>query len=526
MADDLGAVRAVLTLFAFLLFIPANGFWVGVTLSAAYSRIISRWLRKRRKRQTQSAAHEPMTQAPTSSRQIVDGEMGMSNTTETTRVNSDQELGSELGEFIMFASRFGMHWICSSRVTRCWKFSFPWFLVLFFFVWTAYVVYVILTSLLNEHQCFNSVFFGNNCPGFRSQLFESAIGNFTSIGNPFILWFIWRRCTNPVAKALVHMQSVTPDLHIQCCKFAKRVFACCVVLSALVSIATFFVVLQLLPFNFRFNYNPTFFPLFLLPSHVMVATFAFVFYIVRHRLRAFVALVHYAHSSGQPLDIPDVPLLLKIVNCPIAMVREWTSIAQNGSTDDDLKWLRLQLHRLWMTQIRQANKLVNRNSVWLGFQALVVLVQLIGYFMTRFAFPLILFTSSKETTPSGTWQTLLDVNSIESNVRTFEVALCPVAALFFLALTRWHIDRVCLQIEAALETKSSVADSSEDTTLQKDVCNGEDSLGSLLAFCRASSVNTLQVFGLPMNFASLLKYFYLIGLTFGLVAAYVRGRSM
>jgi hypothetical protein len=56
-----------------------------------------------------------------------------------------------------------------------------------------------------------------------------------------------------------------------------------------------------------------------------------------------------------------------------------------------------------------------------------------------------------------------------------------------------------LQIEAALETTSSVSDSSADTTWKKDVRNGEYSLRSFLAFCRASSVDTLQVFGLPMN---------------------------
>jgi hypothetical protein len=322
------------------------------------------------------------------------------------------------------------------------------------------------------------------------------------------------------------MQSVTPDLHIQCCKFAKRVFACCLVLSVLVSIAATLVPVLLFILGII---QPTFFnatsltsepallfQFFMLPSLVMVATFAFVFHIVRHRLRAFLSLMHYAHmhSSGQPVANPDIPLLLKTLNCPISMLCEWASIVQNGSTHDCLKWLRFQLHRLWMAQIRQANALVKRNSVWLGFQALVVLGQLIGFLISRFAFPL-------ESSKSTTLEALLDLSSVQSNFRTFQVALCPVSALFLLALTRWHIDRACLQIEAALETTSSSLDASADTTLQKDVCNGEDSLGSLLAFCRASSVNTLQVCGLSMNFASFIRYFYYVGLTFGLVAAYI-----
>ena len=43
-------------------------------------------------------------------------------------------------------------------------------------------------------------------------------------------------------------------------------------------------------------------------------------------------------------------------------------------------------------------------------------------------------------------------------------------------------------------------DSSKGTVLDKDVCNGEDSLGVLLAFCKASSDNALQMFGLSMDY--------------------------
>jgi hypothetical protein len=89
--------------------------------------------------------------------------------------------------------------------------------------------------------------------------------------------------------------------------------------------------------------------------------------------------------------------------------------------------------------------------------------------------------------------------------------------LLFLALTRQQIDQVCLQIEAALEAASAVSDSSTAATLQKDVCNGGDSLGALLTFCKASSENALKVFGLHTDFLSLLRYFYYIGVTFGLV---------
>jgi hypothetical protein len=195
------------------------------------------------------------------------------------------------------------------------------------------------------------------------------------------------------------------------------------------------------------------------------------------------------------------------------MIYEWTSISQSGDMGDCVKWLRLQLHRLWMTQIREANTMVKHNRAWLGFQALVVLIQLIIMAFSRFFF----LSSSGDALngrPEAASLALLVPYS-----RLLLLVMCPLSALFLLAATRWYVDRACLQIEAALEAASAASDSANDASLQKDVCNGEDSLGALVTFCKASSENALQVYGLSIDFMSLIRYVYYVGITFGVAAS-------
>jgi hypothetical protein len=455
---------------------------------------------KRRRQQTQSSAHVPMIQDPAPQGHYANAEFMSRAVTEETAVKPDQEPTDELGMFRIFASRFG----------------FPSFLAFFLLLWSAFLVFITLLFRLIEELCaINSIEiefqYGNICPSFRAQVFELAWPHVASLGNPLILWFHCRRISNPVSNTLASMLQFAPERHGQFCKYATRASTLSLVFSVVVSIAaTGFS-------NKKFANDPfLLYSIFLLPSHIMVATFAFIFYITRHRLRSFLSLVHFAHSSGNQfahisvnfVDDLDIPTTLKTLSCQDAMLCEWTSIAQHSNTDDCAKWMRLQLHRLWMTQIRQANAMVGHHRTWLGFQALVVLVQLIIFAVTTFAF---------RTTAVTPLATVFDVSSIQSNLRTFLVAMCPVSALLFLALTRLQIDQVCLQIEAALEAASAVSDSSTAATLQKDVCNGGDSLGALLTFCKASSENALKVFGLHIDFLSLLRYFYYIGVTFGLV---------
>jgi hypothetical protein len=91
-------------------------------------------------------------------------------------------------------------------------------------------------------------------------------------------------------------------------------------------------------------------------------------------------------------------------------------------------------------------------------------------------------------------------------VQLFFLSVCPVSALFLLSTARWHIDQTCTKLEVLLQRTSSRLESSKGNVLDKDVCNGEDSLGVLLAFCKAPSENALQMFGLSMDFMSLMRY--------------------
>ncbi len=471
---------------------------------------ILRWFAKWWKRQkTQSAALEPMIRMPTT-------------------LEPDEEPADELGVFSTFASRFGMQWIRASSTTRCceWTFKFT-----FFFFWSLSLAVIItlfhyvyiLESFCANRDAGQSAIFAKKCDFVssvtssrrRAQIIELSWPHIASIGNPFLVWFHWRRVFNPLTETLLHMRNSAPDVHCQCCKFVKRVSDISVFFSIFASSAIYIVPTVLSdnkildPQNdLKDGWSFFIFPFFMLPSHIMVATFAFIFYIARHRLRSFIRLVHFAHTSSRSVELLEIPELMRTLNCPIAAVFEWTRIVQNGNMENCENWMRLQLHRLWMAQISQVNTMVKHIRAWLGFQALVLLIQLIAFAFNRFA-----FRASAETT------NVFHLSYIQSILRTFVVLLCPFSALFFLALTRKHIDQACLQIEAALETASSVSDSSIESTLKKDVCNGDDSLGTLATFCRASSANAVQVFGLPFDFLSLIRYSYYIVVTFGLVAA-------
>jgi hypothetical protein len=506
-------------------FIASGLFWLVVILSAAFRpcwRHVSSCLAKVRKSKGQPVAMGPMIQMPSALEQYVDQELVLRQTTESSPANLDDEPADELGAFGAFAHLFGMQWIRSTRMTRWSKLSFPLFVALFLILWSLYFYYATTAGKLSEARfcgsgdgfpvCRNSA---NKCCQISRAIRVEALWPYVqSICNFGLVWFHWRRFTNPVTGVLLHMRNLAPAWHRQCCNFAARLSAVFVVLSVLASIAADFVLFFISSDSesFEFYANvwtmdpPFLFPILMLPSQIMVATFAFIFYIVRHRIRTFLSLVRFAHTSGHSVDHQDVPLMLRTLNCQVAMIYEWTSVSQSGDMGDSVKWLRLQLHRLWMTQIREANTMVNHNRAWLAFQALVVLIQLIIMAVSRFFF-------------RASQGDALNIALLSPYSRLLLLVVCPLSALFLLATTRWYVDRACLQVEAALEAASAASDSAKDASLQKDVCNGEDSLGALLTFCKASSENALQVYGLSIDFMSLIRYVYYVGITFGLAAS-------
>ena len=469
---------------------------------------------------------ESMIQMPSSLEQHVDQVFVLRQTKESSPAKPDDGPADELGAFGAFVHRFGMQWIRSTRMTRWWKLSFPLFVALFLILWSTYFYYTAVSWRLLEHQFCGGfpdliISCGYECCHLSRALRVEVLWPYVqSIGNLGLVWFHWRRFTNPVTGVLVHMRNLAPAWHRQCCNFAARLSAVFVVLSVVVAFAVLwfylFVRISISGSNLitaqrdteTFSSDPPYmFPILMLPSQIMVATFAFIFYIVRHRIRAFLSLVRFAHTSGHSVDHQDIPLMLRTLNCQVAMIYEWTSISQSGDMGDSVKWMRLQLHRLWMTQIREANTMVKHNRAWLGFQALVVLIQLIIMAFSRFFF-----------LPSS-GDAFVSLALLVPYSRLLLLVMCPLSALFLLAATRWYVDRACLQIEAALEAASAASDSANDASLQKDVCNGEDSLGALLTFCKASSENALQVYGLSIDFMSLVRYVYYVGITFGVVAS-------
>ncbi len=170
--------------------------------------------------------------------------------------------------------------------------------------------------------------------------------------------------------------------------------------------------------------------------------------------------------------------------------------------------------------------MVNHNRAWFAFQAFAIIVQLIILCVSRFTVQFFDLQVNQQTgmvelVPETRAQ-LNDSRNSAWLVQLFFLSVCPVSALSMLSAARWQIVQTCTELEALLQAASSRSESSKGTVLDKDVCSGEDSLGVLLAFCKASSENALQMFGLSMDFMSLMRYLFTIGTLFAQAVQFAR----
>jgi len=331
---------------------------------------------------------------------------------------------------------------------------------------------------------------------------------------------------NQMTNALIQLQKLMPQQHRRCCKFANRVATLCAGLT-FIFYAAYYCVLVVDGSISKENWYIVVpgaavacfsYFIILLPSVVMASTFSFIAAIVRERMRAFLSLMKFAHATETASDtmiFHDVPFLLQTLNCPHSMSAAWQSLNVNSSSssissggggggvgggggNSSTTWLRLQLQRLWISQLREANAMFRYNRAWLvsqlvsSFLFLVTIIVGIAYLRT--------YTLDRDIYAALTKIILLFCSKLFTG---------PLIALTMMALARWHIDSVCRNIEITLMAASAEADSSVD--LQNAVCTGDGSLGELLVFCRISSDRAARLYGVPMDWMSLVKYVALLG---------------
>jgi hypothetical protein len=522
-----------------------------------------------RNRHAQSTLLEPMVRMPSS---LEDHIVRTTVLRETVEEISRRRAEDEFGSFGTFVSIFGMQWICGKSVTRYRKFNVGLFVTVFMILWmtgianfvfrliylkdNCSILETIRTLLADRARPFNwtlneqdfDKFKKNICVSLHGKITEQAWPIFFSIISLGLVMLHWKRFTNPVTAALIQMQQLLPQQYLRCCNIATWLTSILVIFSIICEISSFVI-----PIFYSRKQNeedgqfessqklansmvgapvPFLLSLLMLPSHIMVATFAFIAFIVRSRVRAFLSLVQISHISAYSVQTEDIPVVLKTLNCPIAMLCKWTSLDERGDGEDGKKaWLRLQLHRLWMTQIREVNAMVNHNRAWFAFQAFAIIVQLIILYVSRFTASQVYNLSFNYQTRQYEFQPKPRNQIVDAEQSGWLIQLCllsmyPVSALLMLSTARWHIDQTCTKLEALLEDASSHSESSKGTVLDKDVCNGEDSLGVLLAFCKASSENALQVFGFSMDFMSLMRYLFYIGSVFAQAVQFVLTRDL
>jgi hypothetical protein len=317
---------------------------------------------------------------------------------------------------------------------------------------------------------------------------------------------------NPVSSALVHLQQLIPEQHQRCCAFANRSAFVCLGLLFISSIASL-CLLELTKEGLNIKDSVFWyyllggacanFPFFILLvfSILMVATFSFIAGIVRVRMRSFLSLVKFAHkaqnSSSTETSHDDVSNTLSTLNCPHSMSLAWRSLNVSSSSIESAAWLRSQLPRIWLTQMRETNAMIGHNRAWLASQIVASFAQLC------------VIITYLSVSPSYTQYNNLYLRIAQTVFGFFQTSSSPFIALCMLTFSRWQIDSVCREIEITLDAASAEADDSAD--LQCNVCRGDGSIGELLVFCRISSNHTACLYGIPMNLTSLLRYAVYLG---------------
>lgn len=334
----------------------------------------------------------------------------------------------------------------------------------------------------------------------------------------------WPRSDNSILLALYNLQQLSPDSHRLCCAAATK-FALLLVLSL-----TLFSILLRLPLVWQQTKceNPAylsckvvrtgmiipemlmnfiFTSLQCLAPVAMSILYAFSAFIVRVRMRAFVSIFHFVAESASALPPnssdstrggQDVLLALHMCRCPHHVLMKARPLLINAGQEGQKSAaavLKPQLQMLWTMQLREAQQLTNFCEKWLLFQAVVVLIILI---------PLAAFCSIASLYP-------FLVPNVTPLLFSFVLYATPfIAAILAMAIGTFYLQRACSQLSLLLLRCGESAETSDDAAAHVFV--GQDSLASIVTFCRFTSQDAFCLFGVQIDWMSLARFLYYMGL--------------
>ncbi len=250
-----------------------------------------------------------------------------------------------------------------------------------------------------------------------------------------------------------------------------------------------------------------------LPPLLMVAAHAFVSLLIRARMSAFNSLVHAACSVQQPRSSDSKVILrsLVICSCPQNLLDEWQSLIHTEAIDgggcsvDALLWLRGRLQLLWLEQMRLSQGLVKHFAGWHVWQTLFLVVVIVPV-------ALYMVTLTNLQMDQGVLSNLLSL-LIPS---LFAYLLPILAAILCLDFVHYFIDCACDDVTDLLRECSSSATQSSEVCVQT-FGHGNDSLSALAVFCPITLRDAICMGPVPIDFPTLFKFVYQLGVGVGLL---------
>ena len=384
------------------------------------------------------------------------------------------------------------------------------------------------SSLLDYFECYDSGIAGTLVhSGLAVQLLLLLLPLHSAISCAFL----WPRPDNPVLLILHTLRQLSPDRHRQCCAAAMKFIVVLAILLAVLSTLSTQIVFQAKSTDCTnaltcpsLN-NSLFYPnlicqIFIyaflsLAPIAMVALFIFTTYIVRIRMRAFVCVAQFVgismlqqqdgSQSSSSSHVPDskpsvheVLTALHLCRCPQRVLSKCRALllVEGGSRyRDAAAVVQPQMQMIWLMQLREIQLLAKFGEKWLLVQTIFALSILL---------PVAAFLSL-----ASQYSTLLTI--VLSILQLYFLFCVPfVASILALAIGNFYVQHACDKLALLLQRCSEAAETNADAV--GHIFDGQDSLASIVNFCRFTSQDAYCLYGVQINWLSLARFVYYMGL--------------
>jgi len=384
-----------------------------------------------------------------------------------------------------------------------------------------------LSLLTNYFECFQA---GKVDALVRSGLAVQLMLLLLPLHSAISCAFLWPRPDNAVLLALHAQRQLSPDGHRQCCAAAMKFIAVLAIVLALLSILSSQIYNPVYTDSCNDGICPSLNVALVFPQLIcqvviyaflsltpvaMVALFAFTAFIVRLRMRAFGSVAQFVgtsmllhlgdHQSLTPAHAPvlqlsahDVLTALHICRCPhsvLSKCRALLLVEGGGGYRDAASVMQPHLRLLWTMQLRDVQVLAKFGEKWLAVQTVFALSILL---------PIAAFLSL-----ASQYSALLSV--VLGILQIYFLFCVPfVAAMLALAIGNFYVQHACDKLSLLLQRCSEAAET--NTEALGPGFNGQDSLASIVAFCRFTSQDAFRLYDVQINWLSLARFVYYMGL--------------